>query len=99
MQAAGYCLQDAIVNRKNILVWGDFDVDGQTSTSLLVAGLRQLNADLQVPTPRDFGIAEADWFGNLELMAGQALDSGSPNNNPRIPEAAEIVGLYERVYA
>ncbi|MEM7531139.1 MAG: DHHA1 domain-containing protein [Chloroflexota bacterium] len=42
MQAAGYCLQDAIVNRKNILVWGDFDVDGQTSTSLLVAGLRQL---------------------------------------------------------
>ena len=65
----------------------------------LVDGLRQLNADLQVPTPQSFGIAEADWYGNLELMAAQALDSGSPNNNPRIPKAEEIVALYEKVYA
>jgi alcohol dehydrogenase class IV len=28
-------------------------------------------------------------------MATQALASGSPANNPRIPDAAEIVALYE----
>ena len=36
-------LCDAINARQNILVWGDFDVDGQTSTSLLVAALQKLN--------------------------------------------------------
>jgi len=64
----------------------------------LVEGLRELNADLAVPTPAAYGIDEASWFGSLELMADQALDSGSPANNPRVPEAAEIVDLYRRVW-
>lgn len=33
---------EAINARQNIFVWGDFDVDGQTSTSLLVAALQKL---------------------------------------------------------
>jgi alcohol dehydrogenase class IV len=32
-------------------------------------------------------------------MAEQALASGSPGNNPRIPDADEIVALYDRVWA
>ncbi len=64
----------------------------------LVAGLRQLNADLQVPGPAACGIAESDWFDSLDVMAAQALDSGSPANNPRLPEAADIVELYRRVW-
>ena len=32
----------AIHTNQNIFVWGDFDVDGQTSTSLLVAALQKL---------------------------------------------------------
>ena len=35
-------LYEAIQAGQNILVWGDFDVDGQTSTSLLVAALQKL---------------------------------------------------------
>jgi hypothetical protein len=31
-------------------------------------------------------------------MAAQALASGSPGNNPRVPDAAEIVGLYREVW-
>jgi alcohol dehydrogenase class IV len=65
----------------------------------LTAGLRQLNADLSVPTPGEYGIDESSWNASLELMAQQALDSGSPANNPRIPQAAEIVALYQRVWA
>ena len=38
-------------------------------------------------------------LGCYELvMADQALASGSPGNNPRIPTSAEIIGLYCRVY-
>ena len=37
-------LQKAIKNGETILIWGDFDVDGQTSTALLVSALRDLGA-------------------------------------------------------
>jgi hypothetical protein len=31
-------------------------------------------------------------------MAQQALASGSPANNPRVPSAAEIIALYDLVW-
>jgi alcohol dehydrogenase class IV len=65
----------------------------------LVEGLRQLNYDLSVPAPGAWGIGEKQWFDSLEQMAEQALASGSPANNPRIPDAAEIVELYQRVWS
>ena len=39
---AAQILHETIGAGKNIFVWGDFDVDGQTSTSLLVAALQKL---------------------------------------------------------
>lgn len=44
-------LEMAIRNREKICVWGDFDVDGQTSTALLVQTLRDLNADVMYYVP------------------------------------------------
>jgi alcohol dehydrogenase class IV len=64
----------------------------------LVTGLEALNRDLSVPSPAVFGIAEAAWNGKMALMAEQALASGSPNNNPRVPDASEIVALYREVW-
>ena len=34
----------------------------------------------------------------MDLMAEQALASGSPANNPRVPDKAEIVALYREVW-
>jgi len=31
-------------------------------------------------------------------MAGDALASGSPGNNPKVPTGEEIVDLYERAW-
>jgi len=64
----------------------------------LITGLEVLNRDLSVPTPADYGIDEAAWNGKMPLMADQALASGSPNNNPRVPSAKEIIGLYRAVW-
>ena len=44
------------------------------------------------------GIDKARWDELAPLMAEQALASGSPGNNPRVPDAAEIVALYDEVY-
>jgi alcohol dehydrogenase class IV len=77
---------------------GPDDSDAQ-AVERLVSGLRQLTADLNVPGPRAWGISEGAWFDALDTMAAQALASGSPANNPRIPNAEDIVGLYQRVWS
>ena len=65
----------------------------------LAEGLAALNHDLDVPTPAAFGIRKQDWDAKLPLMADQALASGSPANNPRIPTKAEIMALYQVVWS
>ena len=67
-----------------------------TACFKLVDGLRKLNQDLSVPSPSDLGHdADEPMFA---LMAEQALASGSPANNPRIPTAEDIIGLYKEVW-
>lgn len=44
-------LMEAIRGGERILVWGDFDVDGQTSTTLLVDALRDLGAAVSYHVP------------------------------------------------
>lgn len=44
-------LRAAIKNREKIVVYGDFDADGVTSTTLLVQVLRTLNADVEPYIP------------------------------------------------
>jgi len=39
-------LCQAITKKEAICIWGDFDVDGQTSTSILFETLRDLGADV-----------------------------------------------------
>jgi alcohol dehydrogenase class IV len=71
----------------------------QAAVARLVDELRRLNEDLKVPSPQAYGIERGRYDELLPLMASQALASGSPANNPRIPTADEIIELYRRVYA
>jgi alcohol dehydrogenase class IV len=70
----------------------------QAAVARLLDELRRLNDDLQVPTPRAWGIDAARYEKLLPVMASQALGSGSPANNPRIPTSDEIIELYRRAY-
>ncbi len=73
----------------------DGDTDA-TACAKLVDGLRSLNTDLAVPSPRALG-HDAD-EAMLEIMAQQALETGSPNNNPRVPTKEEIGGLHKEIW-
>jgi alcohol dehydrogenase class IV len=75
----------------------DRDADA-AAVAKLVAGLETLNTELSVPSPAAYGIDERAWNGKLALMADQALASGSPANNPRVPDKAEIMDLYREVW-
>ena len=64
--------------------------------SKLIENLYILNEDLKVPSPRTLG-HKADQ-GILKMMASQAIASGSPQNNPRVPTENEIIQLYKEVW-
>jgi alcohol dehydrogenase class IV len=70
----------------------------QVAGSKLLEELRALNQELGVPTPQGYGIGADQWEGLLPLMAKQALGSGSPANNPRVPDEAQIIALYRTAY-
>ena len=78
-------------------VAGEGDAD-QVAGARLLEELGALNAELHVPTPAAYGIDAERWNGLLPVMAMQALASGSPANNPAVPEADAIIGLYQEAY-
>ncbi len=66
----------------------------EKAVDLLIRALYRWNAELEVPTPKQFGIQAEQYFAKIPLMAEQALASGSPQNNPRVPTAEEIETIY-----
>lgn len=74
------------------------DIPDADAAAALVVELRALGDELGVPTPAAFGIDPVEWEASVPIMAEQALASGSPDNNPRVPTASDIESLYRRVY-
>ncbi|WP_278401930.1 iron-containing alcohol dehydrogenase [Stutzerimonas kunmingensis] len=70
----------------------------EVANDKLLAELRAINQELKVPSPEQFGISRERFFELRATMAKQALASGSPGNNPRVPTEAEIIDLYETVW-
>ena len=64
----------------------------------LMAELYAINRELEVPTPAEFGISRSQFFDNLSIKADQALASGSPANNPRVPSADDIIEIYKQLW-
>jgi alcohol dehydrogenase class IV len=64
----------------------------------LVSWLDQLNADLEVPRLRDCCRDLETFRASLPKMAADALESGSPQNNPVVPAAGQIIELFERAW-
>ena len=69
-----------------------------SANAKLMTELYAINEELQVPSPQQFGISREHFFGNLEIMAEQALASGSPGNNPRVPSAEDIIEIYKKLW-
>jgi alcohol dehydrogenase class IV len=64
----------------------------------LVEEVKSLCLDLQIPNMKDWGIDGDSLNKVVEKMAEDALNSGSPGNNPRVPTKDEIIELYHICY-
>ena len=75
------------------------EADEAAAGAALIQSLVDLNTRLEVPRLRDCPGLEPQKFESvLEKMAADALASGSPQNNPRVPTADEIVALYREAW-
>lgn len=64
-------LWEAINHKKKISIWGDFDVDGQTSTTLLFSTLRELGANVNYHIPIRAIESHGVNLPNLETLIDQ----------------------------
>ena len=78
-------------------VASQLDSDAQAGREL-IAALFARNQELGVPSPKKFDIPEDRYFSLIPKMAEQALASGSPQNNPRIPTRKEIEEIYRQIW-
>jgi len=74
-------------------------VSSDAAADALAAALESLNERLEIPRLRDVvGVDAATFEASLEKMAADALASGSPERNPRVPTATEIADLYRQAW-
>jgi alcohol dehydrogenase class IV len=73
--------------------------DDETAGRKLADGLEMLNEALEIPPLREcVKVGRAKFERSLEKMAGDALASGSPQNNPVVPSAEQIIALYKEAW-
>ncbi|WP_318452465.1 iron-containing alcohol dehydrogenase [Photobacterium leiognathi] len=78
-------------------VASELDNDDIANTKL-VNELLAINKDLNVPSLQEFGVKSEVFNAMLSTMAEQALASGSPSNNPLVPNSDQIIDLYKQVW-
>jgi alcohol dehydrogenase class IV len=82
-----------------VVGFADESDDEASAGARMVAGLAELNERLGVPALGALEQLERERFeAAVEKMAADALASGSPDRNPVVPTAAQIVGLYEEAW-
>ncbi len=64
----------------------------------LIDGLLQLNRELEIPSPKFFGIEKVCYEEHIEKMADDAVVAGSTGNNPVIPTIDQIKEIYFEAY-
>jgi single-stranded-DNA-specific exonuclease len=74
LEAGAARLRRAIAGRESIVVLGDYDVDGVSSTALLVSILRRFGLDPRFVVPR----RSEDGYGLSRSAIDRALEGGEP---------------------
>ena len=77
----------------------DRSTGDEVASRRMVGALAELCHDLEVPTPKSYGIEPETWARLTPLMAEQAVASGSPANNPIVPSLDDIESIYSQVYS
>ncbi|EJS68234.1 alcohol dehydrogenase EutG [Bacillus cereus] len=78
---------------KDFYSYSDEEVASNT-----LAEIKKLCFDLCIPNLKEYGIDEIEFENAISKMASDAIESGSPGNNPRVPSYDEIKQLYRECF-
>ncbi len=72
--------------------------DTDNAHRALLSELTRLNQSLQVPTLAEYGVAKNTYIELIDTMVQQAIDSGSPANNPKLADKQQMAALYHQLW-
>lgn len=65
---------------------------------VFIDAVEELCNNLNIQTLEQFGVDNDKYFDNLDKMAEDALQSGSPQNTRRNPEKKDIIDIYKSLW-
>lgn len=74
------------------------DVEDEVAAELFMKEIGKLIDILRIPTINELGIDKIKFFNNIEKMAKDAIESGSPRNTRKIIEAKDIINIYNNLW-
>lgn len=74
------------------------DMNKEDLADRFVKEVKKLCHDLNIPNMKEWGIEQPALEKVIHKMAQDAVASGSPANNPKVPEEHEIIELYYACY-
>lgn len=74
------------------------DAKAEEAAGRLIEAVADFCRDLGVPSVQELKIDKEEFYKNLNKMAEDALDSGSPANTFRIPTKEQIMEIYKQLW-
>jgi len=72
--------------------------DDKSAAMAFKHAVTKLCIDLEIPTLKEYGVNETSFMANLDKMAQDALDSGSPANSMREVNKEDNIKIYKSLW-
>ncbi|MBY0121445.1 iron-containing alcohol dehydrogenase [Bacillus sp. S/N-304-OC-R1] len=89
---------DRLADLGRIFAGDSVGMSNEEGAHFAVASVKELCVALNIPNLKGWGIEEAAFQQAISKMASDAIASGSPGNNPRIPTHRELEELYRKCF-
>ncbi len=76
----------------------DESTSDQDAAKAMVKEVARFCKEVGIPTLAELGVKKEDFFAQLDKMADDALESGSPQNTMRIPTKEQITEIYKKLF-
>ena len=72
--------------------------EAEEAAKKFLQAVEKLTRDLNVPTLREYGISQEEFFQVIDKMAFDAMESGSPQNTIRDVTEEDIKEIYRKLW-
>lgn len=74
------------------------NVPDTAAAQVLPAAVARLCKNVGIPTLAELGVKKETFLAQLDKMAADALESGSPQNTMRIPDKEDMIHIYKKLF-